>query len=148
MSFKATPDHYFTVGILSAIAFHLLIPLKQLVIFPYRLLGLLLVVMGYLLVRKTNGLLTRHQTSTQPFEAPRAFISTGPFRFSRNPIYLGMALMLFAVAWLLGSLSSFAVVVGFVICMSVLVIPDEEQALEQAFKEEYLEYKKKVRRWV
>ena len=148
MSFKATPDHFFIVGILLAVVFHLLIPLRQLVIFPYKLIGLLLVVAGYFLVSKTNAILARHQTSMQPFEPSTAFISTGPFRFSRNPIYLGMALILFGFAWVLGSVSSFAVVVGFVICISVLVIPDEERALEKAFNEEYLEYKRKVRRWV
>ena len=77
-----------------------------------------------------------------------AIVESGPYRFSRNPIYLAFSLLLLGVAcalnslWLLGTLAAAASVTSFV------VIPREERYLERRFGAEYLDYKAKVGHWL
>lgn len=75
-------------------------------------------------------------------------ITTGAFRYSRNPLYLGLALML--VAWwiFLGNVLAVIGVIVFVVFITEYQIKPEEEALERIFGEEYLRYKKNVRRWI
>jgi protein-S-isoprenylcysteine O-methyltransferase Ste14 len=63
-------------------------------------------------------------------------------------MYLGMVSILVGIAVALGSLVPFFVPILFVIVTEVMFIPFEEENLEQTFKEEYLDYRKKVRRWI
>jgi protein-S-isoprenylcysteine O-methyltransferase Ste14 len=75
-------------------------------------------------------------------------VRTGPYRFSRNPIYLSFSLLQLGIAiwansvWLLATLGAAAVLIHYV------VIPREEQYLERKFGEQYLDYKASVRRWL
>jgi protein-S-isoprenylcysteine O-methyltransferase Ste14 len=77
-----------------------------------------------------------------------AIVRTGPYRFTRNPIYLAFTLLQLGIslwvnsAWLLVTLLIAASV------MNYLVIPREERYLERRFGEEYLKYKAAVRRWI
>lgn len=76
-----------------------------------------------------------------------AIVQSGPYWFSRNPIYLAFSLLVLGMAcwlnsaWLLGTLAA------AVSLMSFVVIPREERYLERRFGAEYLEYRTKVRRW-
>lgn len=83
-----------------------------------------------------------------PYESPAVLLTTGPFRFSRNPAYLAMAAILFGSAVVMGTLVSFAFPVLFVLIIELLFIPDEERRLEEIFGGRYREYKRKVRRWI
>jgi len=78
---------------------------------------------------------------------PNKLVTSGPFRFSRNPNYLGMALLLFGIAILLGNLSAFISPMLFVVLIDIFVIPVEEKNLEKKFGKKYLDYKNRVRRW-
>ena len=78
----------------------------------------------------------------------RAIISKGPYRLSRNPIYLSFATLQLGIAVWTGSAWF---LVGLVLTMMVIttgVIMREERYLERKFGEQYLEYKRKVRRWL
>jgi protein-S-isoprenylcysteine O-methyltransferase Ste14 len=77
-----------------------------------------------------------------------AIVRTGPYRFSRNPIYLAFSLVQLGIAAWLNSLWVLATLGLAVILMSCVVIPREEQYLEGKFGAEYLEYKACTRRWV
>ncbi len=83
-----------------------------------------------------------------PYEIPTSLVTEGPFHISRQPIYLGMIFILLGEAILLGSLITFIFPVIFMILMEKIFIPVEEKNLETAFGEKYLDYKKKVRRWI
>ena len=63
-------------------------------------------------------------------------------------MYLGMVIILTGVAVLLGSITPFLVPAGFFITMNVVFIPDEERAMEETFGEQFLDYKKRIRRWL
>ena len=81
-------------------------------------------------------------------EMPRILITSGLFRISRNPVYLGMILILIGESILLGSLIPFLVSLLFIIAIEIWVIPIEEKNLEKKFDKKYLDYKRKVRKWL
>jgi len=75
-------------------------------------------------------------------------VVTGFYRFTRNPMYLGMVLVLIGWSIYLGSPLAIIGVVGFVLVMNHIQIKPEEIAMEAQFGQDYLEYKNTVRRWV
>jgi protein-S-isoprenylcysteine O-methyltransferase Ste14 len=74
-------------------------------------------------------------------------VRTGPFRFSRNPIYLAFSALQVGIALWVGSLWLLITLVPALALMSFWVIPREERYLEARFPGEYLRYKSSVRRW-
>jgi protein-S-isoprenylcysteine O-methyltransferase Ste14 len=84
---------------------------------------------------------------TKPQEAS-SLVSTGIYRISRNPMYLGVAMVLFAWAVFLSSAWALLGVAGFVLYISLFQIAPEERALAQLFGSEYESYKARVRRWL
>lgn len=75
-------------------------------------------------------------------------VRTGPYRLSRNPIYLAFSLLQLGIAIWANSLWLLATLVVAVGLIHYVVIPREEQYLERKFGVEYLDYKRSVRRWV
>ncbi|MFX0173489.1 MAG: methyltransferase family protein [Candidatus Hodarchaeota archaeon] len=69
----------------------------------------------------------------------------GPYKFSRNPIYLSVIIILIGLAILAGSLSIFIIAILVFIILRKLFVSWEEKNLEEVFGKEYLEYKKHVR---
>lgn len=77
-----------------------------------------------------------------------AIVRTGPYRFSRNPIYLAFSLLQLGIAVWVNSLWVLVTLAPAVALMSFVVIPREERYLERKFGVEYLAYKNSVRRWI
>ena len=77
-----------------------------------------------------------------------AIVRSGPYRFSRNPIYLAFSLLQLGVAIWVNSLWLLATLVAAVALIHCIVIRREEQYLERKFGAEYLAYKASVRRWL
>ena len=75
-------------------------------------------------------------------------VCTGPFGFSRNPIYLAFSLVQFGLALWINSVALLITLVPAVALMRFVVIPREERYLETRFGSEYLRYKASVRRWL
>ena len=75
-------------------------------------------------------------------------VRTGPYRFSRNPIYLAFSLFQLGIAIWVNSLWLLATLVGAVALIHCVVIQREEQYLERVFGAQYLDYKASVRRWL
>ena len=95
-----------------------------------------------------DSLFKKSGTTIIPYEIPTSLVTSGPFRISRQPIYLGMTTILLGETILLGSFITFILPVIFAILMEIIFIPMEEKNLEIVFGEKYLDYKKKVRRWI
>ena len=90
------------------------------------------------------------RTTVNPLQPDRAssLVVRGIFRYSRNPMYLGMALVLVAWAvWLARPLLLLGVV-AFVLYMNRFQIAPEERAMARIFGEDYVEYRRRVRRWL
>ena len=77
-----------------------------------------------------------------------SIVKSGIYRYTRNPMYLGLALILSALSVYLGAKFGFFIVAAFVLYMNEFQIKPEEDVLEKNFGEEYLAYKSKVRRWL
>jgi len=141
------PTHFYTYLLIAAVL-HFLLPIKQIISSPYNFLGILLMVVGIILNMLADRIFKKLKTTVKPDQKPTALIDYGPFKISRNPMYLGMALFLAGEGILLGSVMSFVGVLLFVVAMENYFIPDEEKAMAVVFGEEYINYKKKVRRWI
>jgi protein-S-isoprenylcysteine O-methyltransferase Ste14 len=145
---KILPPTYFALCLAIAAALHFLIPIKQIIIYPLNLLGFLFFIVGGILNIWTDQLFKKHKTTVKPDEEPSSFIQTGPFKVSRNPMYLGMVILLIGLGFILGSIISFAGFILFIIAMQTAFISQEERSMREQFGEEYLNYKKKVGRWI
>lgn len=92
--------------------------------------------------------LRRRGTTTSAGEMPEKLVTGGAFRFSRNPYYLASASLLLGVALLAGSLLGLLVPALYVFTINRVVVPFEEQLLEQVFGGEFEEYRSSVNRWL
>jgi protein-S-isoprenylcysteine O-methyltransferase Ste14 len=90
----------------------------------------------------------RAGTSMIPFNPSTALVTTGPYRFSRNPMYLGMALVYVGLAFALGLIWPLIVLPLVIAAVDQLVIAIEEAYLVRRFGQEYCDYMKRVRRWL
>ncbi|MGA7270531.1 MAG: isoprenylcysteine carboxylmethyltransferase family protein [Acidimicrobiia bacterium] len=108
-----------------------------------------LVVLGGGLIIAARVTLNRACTTWHPSRPDSAshLVMAGVFRYSRNPTYLGMLLILLGWAVLLGSPLTLALTVLFVVYLNRFQIRPEERALSAIFGREYDGYERRVRRW-
>lgn len=119
--------------------------------FKYQcLLAVLVLIMGIAIILAAILTFRQLQTTINPLQPNKAtsLAVSGVFRFSRNPMYLAMLLILVALSLASGALAAVFLLPGFVIYISIFQIVPEEQAMEKLFSDQYLKYCKKVRRWI
>lgn len=92
--------------------------------------------------------LRRSETTANQYKQSLVLVTGGPFRFSRNPIYLGMTLLYFGVALVLNTLWALVLYPVLLVIMLFGVIFREERYLLLRFGTKYLKYKVSVRRWL
>ncbi|MGH2982213.1 MAG: methyltransferase family protein [Solirubrobacterales bacterium] len=90
----------------------------------------------------------RARTSMVPVKPTTALVVSGPYRLTRNPMYVGMAFLYAGLALALGMIWSLALLPVVLLIVDRQVIAREERYLEAKFGDEYREYKKRVRRWL
>ncbi|KUK31952.1 MAG: hypothetical protein XD63_0811 [Thermoanaerobacterales bacterium 50_218] len=130
------------------ILLHYLIPVTIVVPRPYSYLGAVLMLLGFALMTWAADLFHRAGAGFQLNRESSVLVTSGPFRFSRNPMYLGMLIWLIGMAVLLGTLITFLFPVLFFLVANFFIIPLEERSMEQQFGDRYLDYKQRVRRWL
>ncbi len=156
MKKRIMPPTYFWILLLLSIGVHFglifLFDLKKIIPSQYTIIeiifGIILIILGIVFNIWADFLFKKERTTVKPHEKPSKLIVSGPFRFSRHPMYLGMAMILFGLAFLLGSLIVFIFPIIFMILMELLFISIEEKNLEKIFINKYIDYKKQVRRWI
>lgn len=116
------------------------------------LLGWLVLLAGYMLLLSGIITISRRRTTVRPGKnsLPKAtvLVTTGVYQYTRNPVYLGMTIMLVAWAIFLENAVSIAGIILFVAFITKYQIIPEENALGEIFGEAYTQYKKRVRRWI
>jgi protein-S-isoprenylcysteine O-methyltransferase Ste14 len=142
------PPVYFLGSLLLMVILHLFMPLMRIILPPYHYFGMFFIGVGMMLNVWSSNVFSRVKTTIKPFETPSCLVTEGLFRYSRNPMYLGMLWVLLGVFIGLGSLSPVLVVPIFLGMMTQKFILLEEKNLEDTFGEEYLKYKSQVRRWL
>jgi protein-S-isoprenylcysteine O-methyltransferase Ste14 len=145
---RILPPTYLLIGLLAMLVLHFLVPIAQLVAFPWTLLGLLPLALGIALNISADNLFKQAHTTVKPGAESTVLVTSGPFHFTRNPMYLGFLLVLSGVAILLGSLAPFAIVVAIAILIDRLFISMEEQMLSATFGAAWQAYARATRRWI
>lgn len=130
------------------ILLHYLIPIRIVIFPPYSYFGAVVMLLGLGLMLWAASVFRKAGTGFQLEGGGSVLVTTGPFRFSRNPMYLGILIWLIGFAVLLGSLIVFVVPLIVFLLAQFLLIPVEEKRMEQMFGEEYVVYRRRVRRWL
>ena len=110
----------------------------------------LLVVAGLSIAVSALAQFRRHRTTVNPLEPARAstLVTGGVFRVSRNPMYVGLLMVLVAWAYWLGNGAALGIALLFVPILNALQIAPEERALAEKFGDDYTEYTEATRRWL
>lgn len=111
-------------------------------------LSLAIVAVGVGLSYRTMKLFQRAGTTHKLVGESTALVIAGPFRWSRNPIYLGLTLIVLGIAIYGGSVPFLLAPVAFLLTLNFAFVPWEERRLEATFGDEYRAYRERVRRWV
>jgi protein-S-isoprenylcysteine O-methyltransferase Ste14 len=127
---------------------HFLLPVWKIVPWPWRLIGILPIVMGALINILADQAFHKVGTTVKPFQESTFLITDGIFCISRNPMYLGFVLVLAGIAIFLGTASPFLVIPLFAFTMDRIFIKDEERMLSEKFPQDWSDYKHQVRRWI
>src|SRR4051794_5482254 len=103
----SVPPVYALVALMVMGVFHVAFPLASILHPPYNRAGLVIAALGVALIIWAALLFRRAGTPVIPFEPSTALVTSGPYRFTRNPMYVGMAAVLLGAAVFLGSVTPF-----------------------------------------
>ena len=110
--------------------------------------GYPIVILGLVLAFGAMTQFSRAKTTVDPHGSVSTIVVDGPYRFSRNPIYVGLVCVLIGLPLALGTLWGLVLSPLFIVLMNNLVIQHEEAYLEKKFWDEYTSFKSRVRRWI
>ncbi|HUI89084.1 MAG TPA: isoprenylcysteine carboxylmethyltransferase family protein [Anaerolineales bacterium] len=147
-SYKILPPTYLFIAVVIIVILHVLLPVATLIPSPWTLLGIIPLAVGIIFAVRAEQTFREANTAVNPFDAPSTLVTVGLYRFTRNPMYLGSALMLFGASILLGSLTPYIIVIAFALLIDRTFIRMEEQRMASTFGTQYEEYKSRVRRWL
>ena len=145
---RIVPPVYLLGTLLVMAGLHYVAPLAVWVVTPLSYAGGALIVLGVAVAGVAAGAFKRVGTPVIPFEPSTALVTGGLYRVSRNPMYLGMVLVLLGTAIGLGTVGPLLPIPVFVWLITRNFIVAEEEFLEGIFGADYLAYKATVRRWI
>ncbi len=117
-------------------------------VFVQHMLGPLLVVFGVLLAAWAATTFHLEGTNVQPHKPTQAVVTSGPFRYSRNPIYVGLVMVVLGAAMIANTVWMLILLVPAVLVLDRGVIAREEAYLAKKFGDPYTEYCRSVRCWL
>lgn len=123
-------------------------PIVPILPFPYNLAGLFIGSAGLAISFTAHRQFKKIGTTLYPFNKPEKLITDGLFRYTRNPMYLGLTLFLTGIWLLLGSLSPLGMVVAFQQIADRWYITREERQLMAVFGKAYVTYQTETPRWI
>lgn len=115
---------------------------------PAQLAGIAVALAGLVLVAICLGLFRRFRTRPEPWQPDQALIASGVYKLSRNPMYLGMALLCLGIGIFFESLAGIVLLGVVLVVIDRYVVAREEAYLARRFGTEYEAYRAKVRRWL
>jgi len=148
LSKKVPPPSWFLLALALMVALHMGMPVAGVLPYPWILLGLPLIIFGIIIDLVADRLFKKHQTTVKPFQESTTLVTEGVFGFCRHPMYSGFVLILVGTAMLLGTLSPYFVIPGFIFLMEMAYITVEEKMMAQKFGIAWSNYASRVRKWV
>jgi protein-S-isoprenylcysteine O-methyltransferase Ste14 len=144
---RCEPPQALLVALVAMAVLHLLAPIERVVPRDAFWAGAALAVLGVALSQSAMRAMLRAGTCTEFAGRPSVLVTGGCFRLSRNPMYLGMLLLLAGEATMLGSLGALLPLAAFLLAMQVWYVPSEERRLRAQFGADWDAYRRRVRRW-
>lgn len=142
------PPPLLAAGLLvGTLVLHFVLPETRAVAW-YQVIGLLLVAAGVGICVFAAAIFEARDTTKIPWGEPAVFVVQRPYTFTRNPMYLGVTIILAGFAVFFGSIVMLVAPVAFFLVIDGKVIPREEQTMERLFGQQYLDYQSRVRRWL
>jgi protein-S-isoprenylcysteine O-methyltransferase Ste14 len=142
------PPLYYAVALTGGMLLHAATPLPVGARPITTIGGILLIACGLALALAGVAAVIRHRTTIVPHRPVSSLITTGPYRWSRNPMYAGLAIAYPGAALTLGSYWPLLLWPVVLLLVGLLVIRPEERYLTRRFGPAYLEYQTNVRRWL
>ena len=129
-------------------ALHILLSGPRLLSSIWTIPGVGMILAGLWLHTAGYVLFQRRRTTLATLEVPSLLVTAGPFRFTRNPMYAAGILILCGVGLVLGTAGPLLVPALFLGLSLRWYVRPEEELLEREFGEEYIKYRRRVRRWI
>jgi len=145
---KVLPPSYFFGAVVILLLVHFFFPLAAWLVAPWTYVSVVPLLLGAVLVLQPARVFEKRNTTIKPFQESTTLVTDGFFRISRNPMYLGMVLLLAGLAVFFGTASAAVVPAVFMWVVTRRFILAEEAALLRTFGSEYEDYRRRVRRWI
>jgi protein-S-isoprenylcysteine O-methyltransferase Ste14 len=144
----APPPLIFIFGFVAGMFIEWFVPLHFFRNSVFYDVGLFIAIMSGLLALWGIWVMYMAGTNINPARPVIYLVTVGPFRFSRNPLYLSLTLLSIGLSMILDFAWIIIILILVLYIMNRFVIEREENYLESKIGEQYIEYKKKVRRWI
>lgn len=145
--FKIGPPNLYKTFIILMLMIGVL-PMKPIIGFPWNLLGLPILFFGIYVSLKAKKQFQKSKTPISPNASPTQLHQNGLYKITRNPMYLGIVIGLIGIALLSTRVTNLVFPIIYFFIMDRFFIIKEEANLEKEFGERFLDYKRKVRRWI
>ena len=147
---KMPPPVIALIAVITLFIVHWMLPFLSIRIPGQSILGGLLILAGIAVAVVAVRGFFQAETTIRPDEVDKAstLVTSGLYRFTRNPMYLGLALLIAGIGLALGTMFVPIVLAVFVWVITTKQIIPEERALENIFGQDYVSYKNDVRRWI
>lgn len=112
--------------------------------------GVVMIIIGTMIIASAISLFKKYQTTITPLNPSDAIklVTKGIYKFSRNPMYLGLLLVLSGFSIILNPIGGLLFIPLFILYLNLFQIIPEENIMVDLFKDEFLEYRENVRRWI
>lgn len=146
---KISPVSLFFIVLIFSITVEFLVyPKTFLLHTTYPIVGIILLLISLIITLYAYQEFRNHNTPYKPNEIPIYLITTGIYRFSRNPIYLALVLSHAALGLILGSLYLMGGSFLLFVLIDRIIVTHEEKILYESFKSEFDRYKNSTARWI
>ena len=142
------PPHYLVLSIASIVGINWLVPVPFVAAAFALIGGLLFLVIGLILAASAARLFSKAKTGIVPFSESTKLVISGAYRLTRNPMYLGMALVLASIAVFFNLLGGIILIALFCAYITKFQIIPEERAMSDLFSDDFDKYTKETRRWI
>jgi protein-S-isoprenylcysteine O-methyltransferase Ste14 len=142
------PPIWLVLGLIAIFALNEFYPGPRFTSWLAQVAGSVFIVIGLLLLVFAGSLFKKAGTDFVPFRNVSALVTIGLYRYTRNPMYLGMVSVLLGCVITVGSSLALCVPVLFVVIIEARFIRPEESILRELFPKEYPAYCNRVRRWI
>lgn len=148
MPSRLYPPHYLLLSTLSIVGIDSLLQMPFVSSAIALVGGLLFLLSGIVLAASAARLFSKAKTGIVPFSESTKLVVSGAYRFTRNPMYLGMFFCLIGVTLLVNNVLGLLVLLLFFFIIRQKFVLKEEVQMQETFGDDYAQFKARIRRWI